>query len=147
MATILPRAICEADFALDLRPADTAECIAGGMSSAVAIHVSLLNSQESYAIEADGEVVAFWGYGTATILGTAAYGWLLTRPGIEKHKFRFIRSSQRIVEHILETYLSLLVLVHYEHTEAKRWLLWLGFKQLPYNGFEPEGFTYFGKGR
>lgn len=139
--------IQEADLILDLRTADEEECLAGNMTSEQAIRMSMMASRYSYAVEADGEVLAFWGYGSNTLIAQTAYAWLLTRPAIEEHKFRFIRTSQRIVEYILEEYLEVIVLVHDTHYEARRWLRWLGFLPVPKSDTSPVNFTYFRKAR
>ena len=112
---------------LDLRPMDEKECALAGLSPREAL-ASGKESTFAYAVEVDGEPVAFWGYSSETLLDDKCYAWLLTRPQIEKYKFHFARTSVRLISHIHESYREIYCLADEEYREATRWLLWLGFK-------------------
>jgi hypothetical protein len=118
-----------ADCSTDLRPADAAECIAMGLTPEQSLILSMKDSLGAFCVEVDGKPLAFWGYSGA-LIGGEVYGWLLTCPGIEDHKFRFARSSQRVTEWLLSTYTRIIIVVHKDHTLSRKWLAWLGFKEI-----------------
>jgi hypothetical protein len=118
------------DCNAQLRAADVEEVLAFGYTPYEALRQSMLNSLKAYMVEANGVPVAFWGYSSESWLSGTGYAWLLTTPEIEKHKYRFARSSKRIVAWLLTIYSRLIVAVHVNHMESRKWLEWLGFKYL-----------------
>lgn len=67
-----------------------------------------------------------WGLIPPTLLSSTAYLWLLTTDLVEKHKFLFVRHSQRWVEETLHTYPIIIGDWVPGDPIAKRWLEWLG---------------------
>jgi hypothetical protein len=134
----------KSDTFLDLRKADEAECLAAGLSSQQALMAGTEGTY-AYAVDVNGEPLAFWGYGSVNLFDDTAYTWLLTRPGVEAHAFRFARISQRIIEHMHENYEHLMCLVHYEYALSIKWLRWLGF--LPAQVEAPAGFIWMRRSR
>jgi len=113
-----------------LRDADIEEVLAFGYTPYEALRQSMLNSLKAYTVEVNGETVAFWGYSSQGWLSGTGFAWLLTTPAIEPYKYRFARSSVRVVNWLLTVYQRLIVVVHRDHTESRRWLDWLGFTHL-----------------
>lgn len=131
MATLRSREIAPTDVeGVVLRPADEAECRAAGLEPKEAIILSSSNSFVAQAIEVDGELAAFWGYGATSFLSNICVAWLLTTPVCNKHKMKFCRVTQRMIRELLETWPTIEVLVDSRHMDSIRWLSWLGFKQV-----------------
>jgi hypothetical protein len=126
--TISVRAVPADLSGITLRPADEAECNAGGMTGQEAIAYSVASSIESYMVVIDDEPVAFWGYGARSFTAPMASAWLLTTIHADKHGLRLARSSRRVIEYILDKFPSIIVEVHQDHTVSCRWLEWLGFR-------------------
>ena len=126
MATISHRPMRYTDALTPLRDADAAECWAMGASPRVALIESLRGSLQAFAVLEDEVPLAFWGYSGGWV-GDTVYGWLLTCPAIEGHKFRLARSSRRVVEWLLRSYNRIVIVVHEDHLLSIKWLTWLGF--------------------
>lgn len=74
----------------------------------------------------DGECACIWGLIPPTLLSTSAYLWLLTTELVEKHKFLFVRHSQRWMEEILRTYPNIIGDFIPGEERSRKWLEWLG---------------------
>lgn len=75
----------------------------------------------------DGQCACVWGLIPPTLLSSSAYLWLLTTDLVEKHKFLFVRHSQRWIEEALCTYPSIIGdWIPNDEPRQKRWLEWLG---------------------
>lgn len=85
-------------------------------------------SQWSWVGKVDGEVACIWGLSSGCILADEAHLWLLTTDLVEKHKFLFIRYSQRCVEDMLKLFPVIVGDVDINNESAKRWLKLLGAK-------------------
>ena len=87
----------------------------------------------------DGVVACVWGMIPVTILSSSAYLWLLTTDLVEKHKFLFIRHSQRCVEEALKIFPVITGDVAPDNHSARRWLEWLGaeFSSGPFGDWIP----------
>jgi len=112
-----------------LREADAWECAAGGLTPEEALRKSAERSNEAWAISVDEKLCAIWGY-SGGLLSSTCHAWLLTTPEVERHPVRFLRSSRRIVSHLLTLYPSVMVLVHRPYIKAVAWLSWLGFDRV-----------------
>ncbi len=80
------------------------------------------------------ECVCVWGLIPPTLLSNSAYLWLLTTELVEKHKFLFVRHSQRWIEQALRTYPIIIGDWVPGDPCAKRWLEWLGAEFGPFVG-------------
>jgi hypothetical protein len=116
-----------ARLAARLRTEDANECLALGLHPSVMLADSLAVSHEAWAAERDGEVIALWGYGAASMFGEAE-AWLLTAPEIERHKRLFLKLNHDFLTHVLALHGSVVCHVHAEYARAVRWLAWLGFQ-------------------
>lgn len=83
-------------------------------------------SDQYWVGEADGEVACIFGLIPPSLLSDRAYLWLLTTDLVEEHKFVFIRSSQIVVEAMLELYPIIVGHCEVKNKSAIRWLRWLG---------------------
>lgn len=110
------------------RAADVEECLAAGLSIQSAVEYSMNNSTDVNAVSFNGKLVAVWGYRAAP-LGNEACAWLLSTVEVEQWKYRFARSSYRIVVDLLRRYPRVSAYVYSKHEQALEWLTWLGFKE------------------
>lgn len=114
-----------------LRPADEAECRAGGWpSGAVALEHSIANSTRAYSIIAPegSEVLCYWGWRELSVLGGGCVAWMLSTPALDDHRMFAARQSLRLRDYLLATYGDVYVGVDTEYSVAVRWLRWLGFR-------------------
>ena len=109
------------------RAGDLAECVATGQPLAEVVQQSILASTFTRAVYVDEKLAAVWGYGPTRFLGPTAIAWLLTTAVVEQNPVRFLRSSRRIVNYMLEQYETVVIAVDARYTVAVRWLQWLGF--------------------
>ena len=118
-----------------LRSADEAECRAGGFpSGAVALETSIKASDIYVEVRRDGEALAWFGCHAPSLMGSTALLWMLSTPAIEKHKIFAGRESVNFVRRFLELYPVLLAYVHTEHELSRKWLTWLGFRDIEISG-------------
>lgn len=115
----------EWDEAVRLRTADEAECLAGGMESALAVRSSIRQSTNAFAAYDGEELLAVWGW--AHRAPGSAYVWLLTTPAVDRVPLAFGRLTVRLFLDLSSRFPALYVLCHTPHTKARRWLTWLGF--------------------
>lgn len=74
----------------------------------------------------NGEVACVWGLIPPTLLSQAAWLWLFTTELVERHKFLFVRHSQRWMEETLERYPEIIGDCIAGNDRGRRWLEWLG---------------------
>ncbi len=94
----------------------------------------LLKSEMLYYGLVDEKVACAWGLVPPTIISDNAYIWLHHTDLVEKHKFLFIRYSQRAVGEMLDRYSEINGHAHGQNERGIRWLKWLGAKMIA-----PEG--------
>lgn len=111
-----------------LRPGDLAECEAMGLAPDDALEASLMASNEAWVALEDGKPVAMWGYGVSGLLADAEV-WLLTSPGVERHKKLFLQMNQQFIAEIMARFGGAVAYVHAEYGRAVKWLAWLGFQR------------------
>lgn len=126
MATLSLRPMRDDDHFV-LRDEDVQAIELQGFATDGAFAHSAHISTEAFTAEVDGEAVAAWGYASHSIVGTTAYGWLLTSPSVNAHSIMFLRASRYFLSYILERFPRIEVLVHEPHEVSHRWLTWLGF--------------------
>lgn len=115
---------------LQLREADKQEVRAShDMSTEEALRHSLDSSTSTWVIYYDNRIIA--AFGVSKLKNTAlAMPWLLGTEDLHKIKFRIIKYSMLIIEYLMfqdETVNCLVNFVSTKHTEAIKWLRWLGF--------------------
>lgn len=117
-----------APFLARIRPEDRLECERLGYTAEAMVRRSLDRSVEKWAAVDGAEPIAMWGITAASIAGELGCPWLLTTPGVDRHRRTFLRETRWWVEHrALEMYPRLVNLVDADYAKALRWLRWLGF--------------------
>lgn len=90
------------------------------------LDLNLAVTTHSWAGFVEDEVACAWGIIPASFLSDQAYLWLWHNDLVKEHKFIFVRSSQRVVENILEKYPALCGYTDQRNDDSVRWLRWLG---------------------
>lgn len=72
--------------------------------------------------------VCAWGLVPPTLISDCAYLWLYATPGIDEHKFIFVRNSQVVMEQMRAIYPTIYGVTDVNDRRAIRWLRWLGAK-------------------
>lgn len=90
------------------------------------LDLNLAITYRSWVGLVDGEAACAWGVIPATFLSDQAYLWLWHNDLVKAHKFIFVRSSQRVVEVILQKFPLLCGYVNSDNEDSVRWLRWLG---------------------
>lgn len=98
------------------------------------LNMFLRASTFSWVGRADGVAACMWGLIAPTIMSDRAYLWLTTTDLVEKHKFRFIRHSQRHVEVMLRYFPLIIGDADPQQPGAIRWLGLLGAKFGQFDG-------------
>lgn len=73
------------------------------------------------------ELVCIFGIAPAAIIGNVGAPWLISSRNIEKHGRVFLRECRRYMDELAASYGLLINYVDARHTDAIRWLRWLGF--------------------
>lgn len=114
---------------LKLREADVVEVKASlNMNPKQAIEESIDNSSILWIIKYDNKIIAV--FGVARLNQTTGIPWLLGSTELHKIKFRIIKYSQLVVDNMFFYDNDVKCLTNYvsvEHTDAIKWLKWLGF--------------------
>lgn len=90
---------------------------------------ALENEFPSFTLLVDGEPAAIFGGCASTMLGEARL-WMLTTPLILKHQVPLLRASRTFVKWMREHYGPVIGMVDSEFDKSKRWLQWIGFKEI-----------------
>lgn len=109
-----------------LRPEDATEVALSSSESTEALLVhSVSMSQECYAAEVDGLVIALWGvHRYQLVIGVP---WLLASPEVSRYAKRLVADGRAWVDHISITHPVLTNFVHAGNKSSLRWLKHLGF--------------------
>ena len=91
-----------------------------------AVGQCLAMSQRVWEARVDGELACIWGLIPPTLMSTQAYLWLHTTEVAAEHTFLLVRYSQLWVQHMLETYPTIVGHVARDAKRSQRWLQWLG---------------------
>lgn len=73
-----------------------------------------------------GHLCCAWGLIPPTLLSDTAYLWLFSTPAIDEHKFLFVRTSQRVIEEMLQEWPVINGFCDHSNLRSMRWLKWLG---------------------
>lgn len=125
-----------------MRPADAAECVAGGFQPREALLNSIAMSEVCVAVEFGGQLGAIFGVVTlgGSLLGLPKGNvWMLTTHVIDAHRVSFYRASRSMILELGKTYSFLCNFVDVRHVQAIRWLKALGFKLHPPAPYGPNG--------
>lgn len=114
-------------LAANLRHADCCEVQLIGMTPLECVRASIHWSMEAWTALEDGAPIACWGIVATSLLGQVGYPWLLTTPGVERNRVRFLRENRAWLDHALEIFPRLEAVVDARYTRAHRWLRKLGF--------------------
>ena len=116
-------------LAKNMRPADIAECAAGGLGPRRALENALHRSVAAWTGLVGGKPVCMFGVVPAgDILGGVGAPWFLAAPQIQKHRVMFLRRNREYLLRMLHIFPHLVDYVDVRHKSAVRWLNWLGFK-------------------
>jgi hypothetical protein len=98
-----------------------------GVDPARGIESAFTGSVFTWTVIVDGEIVGMFGGADSGEPGVG-YPWLVTAPGIEKVRLRFIRKSPGYVRKMFERYELLVCNAHKENKALLGWIRWLGFE-------------------
>ena len=83
-------------------------------------------SAKLYLGSIHGRLCCAWGLIPPTLLSDTAYLWLFSTPAIDEHKFLFVRTSQRVIEEMLQQWPVINGFCDHSNLRSMRWLKWLG---------------------
>lgn len=128
-----------AHIAANCRQADRDELWAAGMLyPAEALDLALRDCPDALTGFVNGEPVCMFGVTPASILGSLGCPWMIGTDGIKANAKGFLKGSKQAIKTMKEPYSILANMVDARHTEAIRWLKWLGFTihdPMPYGPF------------
>lgn len=93
------------------------------------LSAAVRNDFPSFVCLVDGEPAAIFGGHSMTMLGECRL-WMLTTPLIEAHQIPLLRASKRFIEWMFQHYGPVVGMVDNEFEASKRWLRWIGFKEV-----------------
>jgi len=127
------------ELAQTMRKADVDEVWAAAHRTPLeALQVSVACSSETFAGLADGRVICVFGVASATLLSVMGIPWMLGSEELPKHARAFLRRNKSYIRWLKSEYKLLANYVDSRHTDAIRWLKWLGFKLDPALPFGPD---------
>ncbi len=91
--------------------------------------LALRNEFPSFVCLVDNEPAAIFGGHSETLLGECRL-WMLTTPLIEQHQIPLLRASKRFVQWMFAHYGPVVGMVDNEFEISRRWLRWIGFKEV-----------------
>lgn len=119
-------------IAMFMQEADAQEVWAmGHYTPAEAAYRSIEVSRDPLAGIADGRPFCIFGVGTATPFASVGVPWMLATDEIALHARPFLRGNRRYFAIIREEYAYLENYVDARHSQAIRWLRWMGFEVDP----------------
>lgn len=119
---------------LQLRDADVAELYASTtLSCKDALIHSLDASSRTWVIMYDGKIIAVFGVTVHPDTTDVGIPWLMGSQELHNIKFRIIKYSSLILNEVMffDDITCLTNFVSVYHTEAIKWLKWLGFTFMP----------------
>lgn len=129
MIEILPATLDHAlQLAGRLRAEDEAELVALGTEPSLVLRLSVSSSVYTRVAMDDGKPIALWGLAVPSLIGRTASPWLLTGPGVEKNKKKFLLESAQFVELAIQAFPHLENWCDARYERSLRWLNWLGFR-------------------
>jgi hypothetical protein len=91
--------------------------------------ISLAVSRDtSYTGLVDGKPICIYGVAQPSLMVDAGRPWMLGTDEIPKHSLKFLRENRKVVKEMQAQFPILFNYVDARHTDAIRWLAWLGFK-------------------
>lgn len=111
----------------EMRIHDKFEFENAGVDPTEAVMESVRQSAAAWSALVDGKVACMWGVKEESLV-TGGRLWLITTPIVEKHPYRFLVESKRIVDDLIVTYQFLYNYVDAQYETSVRWMQWLGFE-------------------
>lgn len=90
---------------------------------------ALDNGFPAFTLLIDDVPAAIFGGASATMLGEPRL-WMLTTPLILEHQIPLLRASRAYVRWMYNQYGPVVGMVDAEFQKSKRWLQWIGFKEV-----------------
>lgn len=90
---------------------------------------ALANEFPCFTLLIDDVPAAIFGGYSESMLGESRL-WMLTTPLILQHQIPLLRASRAFVHWMREHYGPVIGMVDREFEKSKRWLLWIGFKEI-----------------
>lgn len=100
-----------------------------GIDASKVLAEAIRNEFPSFVCWVDGEPAAIFGGHSETLLGECRL-WMLTTPLIEEHQVPLLRASRRFVQWMARAYGPVVGMVDSEFEVSRRWLRWIGFKEV-----------------
>lgn len=105
-----------------------------GINAPILLEKALANEFPSFTLLIDDEPAAIFGGHAETMLGEPRL-WMLTTPLILKHVVPLLRASRAYVHWMRDRYGPVIGLVDSEFEASKRWLMWIGFKEIQHGEY------------
>jgi len=105
-----------------------------GLDAPALLEKALANGYPSFTLMIDGEPAAIFGGTSETMLGEGRL-WMLTTPLILQHTVPLLRASRTFVHWMYEHYGPVIGMVDAEFDASKRWLQWIGFKEVQHGDY------------
>jgi hypothetical protein len=138
-----PTAAHIAELAETMRDADVAEVWAAGhMTPIQALNHSVLGSRDTNAWIVNDRVISIFGIGSHMALTDHTVPWLLASRYVRDFGKPFLRGGKLIAEEWKRGNPRMKNYVDARHTDAIRWIGWLGFEIKPVIPFGPEGMPF-----
>jgi len=96
-----------------------------------ALTFSVLASQDPWMWVVDGRPICCFGVASNTAVSTNVAPWFLSSEELPKYAKYFARRSKKLAQYWATQYPVMQNYVDERHTDAIRWLRWLGFNTLP----------------
>jgi hypothetical protein len=100
-----------------------------GLDPVAVLAKALANQFPSFTVFVDGVPAAIFGGHSETLVGECRL-WMLTTPLIEAHQIPLLRASRKFVQWMFNNYGPVVGMVDSEFEKSRRWLRWLGFKEV-----------------
>lgn len=100
-----------------------------GLDATALLAQAIRNEFPSFVCMVDGVPAAIFGGHSETLLGECRL-WMLTTPLIEAHQVPLLRASRRFVRWMAANYGPVVGMVDSEFDISRRWLRWIGFKEI-----------------
>ena len=128
-----------------LHPGNVAELkVLLGSANKDALMKSVSLSDEVYAVTADGNTAAIFGFRELSKLTKRAYPWLICSSIINEYGITFLKHFKKMMKDLQVRFNALECIIYSENTEVIKMLEWVGFKILEevYPGIDPSAKFY-----